>query len=197
MKKTLRKLLADMSNHFVRHYENVSSDCRSNINSLIENIGSSVQKVYTHTADKVLKKVHECKTINNVHKNKQWFNKECLIKRKELRLITKALNRNSNDSRLRQSFCNLKKHYRRLCRKLKRKHEQELLCKLEKLHHTDTESFWKLLRQVKGDKGQTLQNQREVPPLEKSSKLFQGTSPEVSSRISSQGKSKYLKRLRH
>ena len=31
-------------------------------------------------------------------------------------------------------------------------HEQELLCKLEQLHHTGTEPFWKLLRQVKGDK---------------------------------------------
>ena len=102
-------------------YENVSRDCRSNINSLIEDIVSSVQKVYIHTADKILKKVRECKT-NKVHKNKQWFNKDCLIKRKTLRLITKALNRNPNDSRLRQRFCNLKKHYSRLCKKLNRKH---------------------------------------------------------------------------
>ena len=44
--------------------------------------------------------------------------------------------------------------------KLKRKHEheQELHYKLEQLQHTDTESFSKLLRQVKGDKGQALQN---------------------------------------
>lgn len=31
----------------------------------------------------------------------------------------------------------LKKHYRSLCRKFKRKHEQELLCKHEQLHNTD------------------------------------------------------------
>ena len=73
-------------------------------------------------------------------------------------LITKALNRNPNDSLLRQIFCNLKKH-RSLCRKLKQEQdEQELLCKLEHLSHTGTESFWKLLRQVKCDKGQALQN---------------------------------------
>ena len=60
-----------------------------------------------------------------------------LIKRKELRLIIKALSRNPDDSRLRQRFCNLKKSYRSLFREFKRKHEQELLCKLEQLYHTD------------------------------------------------------------
>ena len=49
--------------------------------------------------------------------------KECLKKRKELRLIIKALNQNPNDSRIKQKFCTLEKHYRSLCRKLKRKHE--------------------------------------------------------------------------
>ena len=46
-----------------------------------------------------------------------------LKKRKELRLIIKALNQNPNDSRMKQKFCTLEKHYRSLCRKLKRKHE--------------------------------------------------------------------------
>ena len=70
-----------------------------------------------------------------------------------MKLITKARNRNPNDSPLRQWFCNLKKHYRSLCRKLKRKHEEELLCKLEQLHNTDTEFFWNLRTQVQGDEG--------------------------------------------
>ena len=35
-----------------------------------------------------------------------------------------------------------------------------------------TESFWKLLTQVKEDKGQALQNQHEFPPLEKSLNYF-------------------------
>ena len=98
---------------------------------------------------------------------KTMIQQRVLNKRKELRFTTKALNWNSNDSRLRQRFCNLKKH-RSLCRKRKHKHEQELLCKFKQLHHTDTESLWKLLRQVKGDKGQALQNQNELPSLENS-----------------------------
>ena len=73
---------------------------------------------------------------------------------------------------MRQRFCNLKEHYRSLCRKSKRKHEQELLGKLDRLHHTDTESFWKLLKQIKGDKKQTLINQHELRPLEKSLNYF-------------------------
>ena len=38
LNKSYEKYLADKLNHFVRHYKNVNSDCRSNINSLIENI---------------------------------------------------------------------------------------------------------------------------------------------------------------
>ena len=53
LENSYEKHLEDKSNHFVRHYENVSSNCRSNINPLIEDIVSSVQKVYIHTADKV------------------------------------------------------------------------------------------------------------------------------------------------
>ena len=81
--------------------------------------------------DKVLKKFRKCKTSNKVQKIKQWFKNECLIKRKELGLITKALNRSPNDLRLRQMFCNSKRYYRSLRMKFKRKYEQELLCKLE------------------------------------------------------------------
>ena len=45
------KHLTDKSNHFIRHYENVSSDCRSNINSVIEDIIViiiSSKRLYTH-----------------------------------------------------------------------------------------------------------------------------------------------------
>ena len=108
-----------------------------------------------------------------MHKNKQWFNKEYLLKRKELRLITKALNLNSNDSRSRQTFCNLKRHYIGLYRKLKWKHEQEILCKLENNYIKWTQkSSWKLLRHVKADRGKALQNQHELPPLEESLNYF-------------------------
>ena len=63
LKKSYEKHLADKSNHFVRHYENVSSDCRSSINSIIEDMVSSVQNVYINTADKVLKNVRTTRYI--------------------------------------------------------------------------------------------------------------------------------------
>ena len=53
-----------------RAHKLADSDCRGNINFLIENIVSSVQNVCILTADKVLKKVRKCKTNNKVHKNK-------------------------------------------------------------------------------------------------------------------------------
>ena len=52
-------------------------------------------------------------------------------------------------------------------------------------------SFWKLLRQVKEDKRQTLQNQHELPSLEKNLNYFKAPLLKENTRISSQGKSKH------
>ena len=48
-------------------------------NSLIEDIVSSVQNLYMHTADKVSPKVRKCKSNYIVYKNKQWFNKKSSV----------------------------------------------------------------------------------------------------------------------
>ena len=104
-----------------------------------------------------------------------------------MRLITKALNRNPNDLRLKQRFFNLKKHYKILYKK----YEQELLFKLDQLHHTDTESFWKLLRQVKGNNGQSLQNQHKLLPLNKIPNYFETLPEKQKTKISNPGKSKH------
>ena len=69
LRKSYEKHLADKLNHFVRHYEKTSSDSRSNINSFIEDTVSSVQNVYIHIVDKVLKKVCKYKTNNKIQTN--------------------------------------------------------------------------------------------------------------------------------
>lgn len=51
---------------------------------------------------------------------------------------------------------NLYKHCTSLCRKLKRKHEQEILGKLEQLHHDDSKILWEILKQIKENKGELL-----------------------------------------
>ena len=84
-----------------------------------------------------------------------------------------------------------KKALQILYKKLKRKNEQELLCKLDQLHHTDTESFWKLLRQVKGNKGQSLQNQHKLLPLNKIPNYFETLPEKQKTKISSPRKSKH------
>ena len=71
-----------------------------------------------------------------------------------------------------------------------------MLCKSEQLHHTDTE-FFGLLRYVKGDKGQALQNQHELAPLEKSLNYFKAIFQKETPEFSVKEKSKHLKRPRH
>lgn len=58
----------------------------NNINSLTEDIVSSVENLYTDTLDKLLKKVRKGKINSTVHKNKQFSKKECLTKQKELKV---------------------------------------------------------------------------------------------------------------
>ena len=55
----------------------------SNINYLIEHIVSSIQNVYIHTADKVLKKVPKCKANSKVERLRiqlQLTTNNCLLK---------------------------------------------------------------------------------------------------------------------
>ena len=103
-------------------------------------------------AGKVLRKTRkhkESEVTNRKIRNKKWFSKACNDKYKELKIISKSLNRNPNNHFLRTRFYQLRKVHKSLCRKLKRRYDQQLIKKLETLQATDPNNFWNLLKQLK------------------------------------------------
>ena len=123
-----------------------------NINVEIENLLSNVEDTFINTAGKVLRKARkhkESEVKNRKIRNKKWFSKACNDKYKELKIISKSLNRNPNNHFLRTRFYQLRKVYKSLCRKLKRRYDQQLIKKLETLQATDPNNFWNLLKQLK------------------------------------------------
>ena len=138
-----------------------------NINVEIENLLSNVEDTFINTAGKVLRKARkhkESEVKNRKIRNKKWFSKACNDKYKELKIISKSLNRNAKNHFLRTNFYQLRKVYKSLCRKLKPRYDQQLIKKLETLLTTDPNKFWNLLKQLKSG-GKFASNKEDLPPL--------------------------------
>ena len=60
------------------------------------------------------------KVKNRKIRNKKWFSKACNDKYKELKIISKSLNRNPKSHFLKTKLYQLRKVHKSLCRKLKR-----------------------------------------------------------------------------
>ena len=119
-------------------------------------------------AGKVLRKTRkhkESEVTNRKIRNKKWFSKACNDKYKELKIISKSLNRNPNNHFLRTRFYQLRKVHKSLCRKLKRRYDQQLIKKLETLQATDPNNFWNLLKQLKTG-GKFVSDKEDLPPLD-------------------------------
>ena len=66
---------------------------------------------------------------------------------------------------MRTKFYQLKKVYKSLCRKLKRRYDQQLIKKLETLQRTDPNNFWNLLRQLQ-TAGKVASSLYDLPSLD-------------------------------
>ena len=66
---------------------------------------------------------------------------------------------------MKTKFHQLSKVYKSLCKKLKRRHDQQLIKKLETLPITDPNNFWNLLKQLKTG-GKFVSNKEDLAPLD-------------------------------
>ena len=113
-----------------KDFNELQTNTIENINFEIENLLSYVEDTCANTAGRVLRKTRKHKegeAKNRKIKNKKWFRKVFNDKYKELKIISKSLNRNPNNHFLRTKFYQLRKVYKSLCRKLKRRYDQQLI----------------------------------------------------------------------
>ena len=66
---------------------------------------------------------------------------------------------------MKTKFHQLSKVYKSLCKKLKRRYDQQLIKKLETLPITDPNNFWNLLKQLKTG-GKFVSNKEDLAPLD-------------------------------
>ena len=82
-----------------KNFDELQTTKVENINFEIETLLSTVKDTFINTAVKVLRKPRkhkESETKNRKVKNKKWFSRACNDKYKELKMISKSLNRNPN-----------------------------------------------------------------------------------------------------
>lgn len=95
--------------------------------------------------------------------NQKWFSRTCEQLRRELRTITKAVDRNPTNPFLRGRFFSMKKRYKNCCKNSKRKYEQEIIARLEEMQSKKPDEFWKLLQTLREDN----RNKKLVSPSTK------------------------------
>ena len=97
-----------------------------NINVEIGNLLSNIEDTFINTAGKVLKKqenIRKARSKIGKLEIKNGLAKLVTTNIKELKIISKSLIRNPNNHFLRARFYQLKKVYKSLCRKLKRRYD--------------------------------------------------------------------------
>jgi hypothetical protein len=94
-----------------------------------------------------IKKVKKRKKVTTVS-NKKWFDKECLLKRHEVRKLANQKHRDPMNENLRIRYHNELKVYKSILKSKKEKFQSEKLVDLENAAQNDPNSFWKILKTI-------------------------------------------------
>ncbi|XP_006822537.1 uncharacterized protein LOC102802199, partial [Saccoglossus kowalevskii] len=109
------------------------------------------ENLITNIADKCLKKITpKLKKNKRKSKQKNWFDQDCWSLRKELRSLSRLLQKYPQDPYIRGKFFQTRKQYKKL---IKHKSNQKMIAQLKELENSksDTSKFWKILREMNGE----------------------------------------------
>ena len=126
-------------------------DSEENISeTMIDNCIDDISKIFDHSA-KAHTMYNSNKHSNNLmYNNKntctnQWYDLECINKKKEFDFALKMYNESGNlNDRL--NMCNIRNSYRKLCRQKRNKHQIIASQKLLELSKVNPRQFWKKIR---------------------------------------------------
>ena len=145
-----------------KNFNELQANKIENINVETENVLSNVEDTFANTAGKVKEKqenIRKARSKIGKLEIKNGLAKLVMTNKKGLKIISKFLNKNLNNHFLRIKFKKLRKVYKSLCRKLKRRYHKQLIKKLDTLQATDPNNFWNLLKQLKS-RGKFVSNKR-------------------------------------
>ena len=141
----------DSNNAFIKELK--SNNIQSKLNTFLNNDYSNDKESINEFQNIILeasKKSLKIKIIKYRHKinnvaNKKWFDKECRIKRHQLRKVANQKHRDPNNNEIRISYHTALKEYKNTLEMKKNKFHQERIQELEKASK-DPISIWKILK---------------------------------------------------
>ena len=96
-----------------------------------------------------------CLKLNNTqkrkpkcNKNREYFNYECYLKRKELQRLRRLLSNHPNNINIRNTYFQTKKQYKNIIKLKKRNFKEEKLNLLASLGNNDIKQKWKIIKSI-------------------------------------------------
>ena len=132
-KETQNKLKTFLENNYERTKESINQ-CASDFQDIISQACKKSLK---------LKKKKHSRSSNIA--NKKWFDKECRIKRHELRKLANQKHNNPNNIEMRHAYHTTLKNYKITIERKKNQFHETQIQKLETAT-TDPKEFWKVLK---------------------------------------------------
>jgi len=135
--------------YFQTLYENIENGCFDEFEKELHNPESSTDKVlsiFENTVMNCSEKFKKSKKNKNFKPNRDWYDKQCKLKKLSVRANHRAfrLSRNVNDLNI---YLTSKKDYKYLCRDKKRSYYQEITKRIEDSIH-NSKNFWYELKHI-------------------------------------------------
>lgn len=115
----------------------------------VNNAVKSFNDTLIFVADETLVKCKDVKIQPNRPVSKKWYTQECKQMKKVIHSKGKELQKSPTDQQLRAEFYQQKKSYKKLVRRSKRGHKDNLISELEAIEQKDTKQFWRLLKDLR------------------------------------------------
>ena len=152
------------SNDIQQKYKNFLNTDFTNEPNGASKCATELENIITLASKKSLKikKKKNRPKINNVT-NKKWFDKECRIKRHELRKLANKKHRDPTNLQLREAYHTMLKTYKETLQMKKNKFHEDKIDEIEKAAtEKDSKNFWKTLKTISEDL-ETDQKMKNIP----------------------------------
>lgn len=141
--------------HTMSHFDNYFKSMQSSVELPIDTDKALKKFNYIlHSVCKGSLKIKQAKPIkrNKSSRHKKWFDKDLASMHSELVRKSKLYSNFPNDPIIRGPFFKFRKIYSKCCKQKYKSFRTSIVNKLNSLHDTDPNAYWKLLKDLQDDK---------------------------------------------
>ena len=144
--------------------KNICDIKQNNHLNAINEAAEALSNIYIFSAKQALKvKPKHYKAKKRKHRNKRWFDLNCITLRKECRSLLNALNRNPFSKYLREKYFSIQKKYKQTIRKKKLDHKRKLSNMLEQHIENNPQIVLNTLKELKRETLDNTGDKQKLP----------------------------------